>query len=121
MCNTELFRRLAAAMGWADDPAFQPTDEELVRAALASDHPYLAGTSYERLFEDGWAPLRLPEERHTPFAEGGFPTPSGRCELFAGPEPACMPAVADGLPLVLVSAKTAVRFLNSSYAHLPWH
>ena len=121
VCNTELFRLLAAAMGWAGDPAFQATDEELVRAALASDHPYLAGISYERLCEEGWAPLRLPPERHAPFARGGFPTRSGRCELFADPAPAYAPPVVDGPPLVLVSAKTALRFVNSSYAHLPWH
>jgi anaerobic selenocysteine-containing dehydrogenase len=121
VCNTDLFRRLAVTMGWAADPAFQATDEELVRTVLATDHPYLAGISYERLCEEGWAPLRLPPERHTPFAEGGFPTPSGRCELFTDPEPAYAPPAADGPPLVLVSAKTALRFLNSSYAHLPWH
>ncbi|HXM54160.1 MAG TPA: molybdopterin-dependent oxidoreductase [Candidatus Dormibacteraeota bacterium] len=122
VCNTDLFRRLAAAMGWGDDPEFAVTDEELVRTALSGDHPYLAGVSYERLGAEGWAPLRLPAERHTPFAHGAFPTRSGRCELFADPAPAYSPAVApSGPPLVMVSAKTALRFLNSSYAHLPWH
>ena len=122
VCNTDLFRRLAGAMGWGGDPDFTPTDEELVRTALTSDHPYVAGISYERLREEGWAPLRLPAERHAPFAEGGFPTASGRCQLFGDPEPAYAPAPAPaGAPLVLVSAKTALRFLNSSYAHLGWH
>jgi anaerobic selenocysteine-containing dehydrogenase len=122
-CNTDLFRRLARAMGWGDDPEFSVTDEELVRTALTGDHPYLAGVSYERLCAEGWAPLHLPAERHTPFAAGGFPTRSGRCELFADPAPAYEPAAAatSGPPLVMVSAKTALRFLNSSYAHLPWH
>jgi len=108
-------------MGWGGEPAFQPTDEELVREALAGDRPLAEGITYERLWEDGWAPLRLPPERHTPFASGGFPTPSGRCELFAHPAPGYTPPDADGPPLVMVSAKTALRFLNSSYAHLPWH
>lgn len=121
VCNTDLFRRLAGAMGWGDEAAFQPTDEELVRTALRGDHPFLAGISYERLWEDGWAPLRLPADRHTPFAEGGFPTRSGRCELFADPAPAYAPEPAPGPPLVMVSAKTGLRFLNSSYTHLPRH
>jgi anaerobic selenocysteine-containing dehydrogenase len=121
VCNTDLFRRLAGAMGWGDEPAFQPTDEELVRMALRGDHPFLQGITYERLYEEGWAPLRLPPELHTPFAEGGFPTRSGRCELFAGLEPGYAPPAAEGPPLVMVSAKTALRFLNSSYAHLPRH
>jgi anaerobic selenocysteine-containing dehydrogenase len=120
--NTELFRRLARAMGWGDDEAFRPTDEELVRAALAGGHPWLGGITYEGLREAGWAPLRLPDERHVPFAEGGFPTPSGRCELFADPEPRYEPPPASGEhPLVMVSAKTALHFLNSSYSHLPRH
>jgi anaerobic selenocysteine-containing dehydrogenase len=120
--NTELFRRLARAMGWGDDEAFRPTDEELVRTALDGDHPWLDGITYERLLEDGWAPLRLPEERRVPFARGGFPTRSGRCELFADPEPRYVPAPAsEEHPLVMVSAKSALHFLNSSYANLPRH
>jgi anaerobic selenocysteine-containing dehydrogenase len=122
VCNTDLFRRLAGAMGWGDDPAFQVCDEELVRMALASDHPYLSGISYERLWEEGWASLRLPESRHAPFAAGGFPTPSGRCELFRDPEPAYAPRAADPAhPLVMISAKTSLHYLNTSYANLPRH
>jgi anaerobic selenocysteine-containing dehydrogenase len=121
VCNTELFRQLAAAMGWGDEPAFQPSDEELIRMALNTDHPYLDGITYERLAEDGWAPLRLPASRRTPFASGGFPTPSGRCELFAEPAPDYVPPPADTHPLVMISAKTGLHFLNSSYSNLPRH
>ena len=121
VCNTELFRRLAAAMGWGDEPAFQPSDEELIRMALRSDHPYLEGITYERLVEEGWAPLRLPSSHRTPFAEGGFSTPSGRCELFSEPAPEHVPPAADTYPLVMVSAKTGLHFLNSSYSNLPRH
>ncbi len=119
--NTELFRRLARAMGWGEDPQFQESDEELVRRALNSAHPYLRGISYERLREQGWAPLCLPERLHVPFRDG-FPTPSGRCRLFSDPEPGWhQPDPDPEHPLVLVSAKTALHFLNSSYSGLSWH
>ncbi|HKA48954.1 MAG TPA: molybdopterin-dependent oxidoreductase [Candidatus Dormibacteraeota bacterium] len=121
VCNTDLFRRLAAAMGWGDEPAFQPSDEELIRTALRTDHPYMEGITYERLLEDGWAELRLPDSRRTPFASGGFPTPSGRCELFTEPAPQHVPPAADTYPLIMISAKTGLHFLNSSYSNLPWH
>jgi anaerobic selenocysteine-containing dehydrogenase len=119
VCNTELFRRLAGAMGWRE-PEFQETDEELIRRALNSSHPYLQGIDFERLWEQGWAPLQLPEDR-LPFAQGGFPTPSGKCELFRDPEPRYLGPPADGYPLTMLSAKTALHFLNSSYSQVSRH
>src|SRR5207253_2381182 len=102
------------------DPLFQQTDEDMIRDALATGHPFLAGITYERLADQGWAPLDLPRDGPR-FAEGDFPSPSGRCELFADPEPAYVPPPAAGLPLVMVSAKTALHFLNTSYANMPRH
>jgi anaerobic selenocysteine-containing dehydrogenase len=129
VANTELFRRLAAAMGWADDPAFRETDEQLVRRTLAGEHPFLAGITYERLLAEGWAPLRI-HDRGVAFGEGGFPTPSGRCKL-AQPELAALgldplpgwtgPAAEPAHPLVMISAKSSLHFLNSSYAGMPRH
>jgi anaerobic selenocysteine-containing dehydrogenase len=126
--NNELFRRLAAAMGHLE-PHLHESDEALVRAALGSGHPYMSGITFERLWEEGWAPLWLdPDWR--PYAEGGFRTPSGRCELYSegmaaaglDPLPSHHPPDTDPEhPLVMVSAKTALHFLNSSYAHLPRH
>jgi anaerobic selenocysteine-containing dehydrogenase len=119
VCNSELFRRLARAMGWGDDPAFRQTDEEMIREALATGHPSLGDVTYEGLLERGWAQLRLPGG--LPFADG-FPTPSGRCELVRDPRPAYQPPPdPDGLPLVMVSAKSSLHFLNTSYANLPRH
>jgi anaerobic selenocysteine-containing dehydrogenase len=125
--NGELFRRLAAAMGFTE-PAFQDGDEALVQAALGGGHPLLAGISWERLLAEGWADLALPEDWR-PFARGGFPTPSGRCRLADPALPARgLPAAPDftpappgGRPLALVTAKGPPSFLNSSYAHLPRH
>jgi len=134
--NSELFRRLAARMGF-DEPAFRESDETMIRAALDSDHPYLRGITFERLAHDGWAPLSIPEDWR-PFAEGGFPTPSGKCEFYAEgliaqgidplptytparESPAGDPALAARYPLALMTAKSALHFLNSSYANLPRH
>jgi anaerobic selenocysteine-containing dehydrogenase len=134
--NTEIFRRLAARLGF-DEPYFQDSDEQMIQAALNSDHPYLAGITWERLLAQGWARLSLPEDWR-PFAEGGFGTPSGTCELFSDklaardhdPLPAWTPAregpagdpeLAERYPLSLVTSKYALHFLNSSYANLPHH
>ena len=125
--NTELFRRLAAAMGF-EEPALRESDEDLVRAVLASPHPLLAGIGFDRLMAEGWAPLNLPEDWR-PFAHGGFPTPSGRCELYSeawagqglDPLPAYVLAPAGRFPLALITPKPGAHFLNSSYSNLPRH
>jgi anaerobic selenocysteine-containing dehydrogenase len=134
--NTELFRRLATELGF-DDPYFHSSDKDLIRAALASDHPYLHGVTFERLLQEGWAPLTLPKEWR-PLAHGHFPTPSGKCELYSAalaakgldPLPSYTPAqeslagdlrLAARYPLSLMTAKSALHFLNSSYANLPRH
>nr|MDQ3044017.1 molybdopterin-dependent oxidoreductase [Chloroflexota bacterium] len=134
--NTELFRRLAHRMGF-EEPIFSTSDEELVRTALDSDHPYLAGITYVRLVADGWARLNLPDDWR-PFATGNFPTQSGKCEFWSAalraeghdPLPVYQAAaesttgdsgLADRYPLALVTAKGALHFLNSSYANLPRH
>jgi anaerobic selenocysteine-containing dehydrogenase len=128
--TTELFRRLASRLGLTE-PYLFASDEALIRTALASDHPWLAGITWERLREEGWARLRIPEP-WLPFAEGGFPTASGKAEFFSAglaaqgldPLPAHIPAAHDGddrYPLALITAKSALHFLNSSYANLPRH
>ena len=134
--NTEFFRRLAARLGF-DEPYFRDSDEDLVRSALASDHPYLHGITFERLAREGWAPLCLPQDWR-PFAKGDFPTPSGKCEFYsadlaargfdplpsyipAAESPAGDPVLAAHYPLALITTKSALHFLNSSYANLPHH
>ncbi|HUS13710.1 MAG TPA: molybdopterin oxidoreductase family protein [Chloroflexia bacterium] len=134
--NSELFRRLAAGMGLTE-PYMCTSDDELVRTALASDHPYLQGITMERLVRDGWAKLNLPEDWR-PFANGNFGTLSGKCEFYSAsleargidPLPAYVPArespagdaaLAARFPLQLLTAKSALHFLNSSYANLPRH
>ena len=81
--NTEMFRRLAARMGF-DDPCFRRTDEETVRAIIDWNSPALAGVDLESLKRDGYARLKLgTPDTFAPHAEGGFPTPSGKTEFVS--------------------------------------
>jgi anaerobic selenocysteine-containing dehydrogenase len=118
--NTEIFRRLARAMGF-DDPAFDATDEELARAAIEGARWPLQDVDFDRLREVGWAEAALPDD-FRPFAEGGFRTPSGRFRLWSDDlPPGFDPPPGDEEPLALITAKSAHRFLNSTYANLPRH
>ena len=129
LANSEVFRRLSRAMGFAED-YLHTSDEQRVRQLLASGHPYLEGVTFERLMQDGWAALNLPPDWR-PRAQGGFTTPSGKCEFYSetlaaiglDPLPGYVPIDAqdpasEALPLRLVSAK-ASHFLNSEYVNLP--
>jgi anaerobic selenocysteine-containing dehydrogenase len=130
--NSEIFRQLGRRLG-LDPAAFADTDEGIVRAALDSNHAYMDGITYDSLAERGWARFRVPEGWR-PYAEGGFATPSGRCEFYSrlladagmDPLPRWEPAaespsgdlaLAARFPLILLSSKGASHFLNSSYAH----
>jgi anaerobic selenocysteine-containing dehydrogenase len=132
-CNTEVFRLLAARLGFEEE-CFRDSDEEIARTAIATNHPALEGITLEGLRERGWMRLNLPET-FAPFAEGNFPTPSGKCELYSetvealglGGTPDFIapneshqsaPALAQKFPLALISP-AAHAFLNSSFANLP--
>ena len=71
--NTQIFRELAAHMGFAE-PCFLDDDETLCRAAFAGK------IDFNELLATGFSTLKLPD---APFAQGNFPTPSGRCEFFS--------------------------------------
>jgi len=79
--NTELFRRLAGAMGF-EDAQFKRTDEQMALEALDWSSPALAGISMEQLQRDGFARLKVgTPDTYAPHAQGNFPTPSGKVEL----------------------------------------
>jgi len=131
--NTEVFRRLAARLG-LEDPCLRESDEELARAAMDWSHPHLEGITFERLEREGSVRLSVPEP-HAPFAEGGFPTPSGKCELVSGrlaaeghdpvagyvpprEGPTSAPELALRFPLAFISPP-AHHFLNSTFSAQP--
>jgi anaerobic selenocysteine-containing dehydrogenase len=123
--NTELFRRLARALGRTEPWLFE-SDESMLRAALASGHPWLDGITYERLWEEGYVRLNCPEDWR-PFAEGGFATPSGKAELYSqqlleqGHDPLPWAGeIRTGDGLQLITGK-ALHFLNSGYSNMERH
>jgi anaerobic selenocysteine-containing dehydrogenase len=69
----QVFRELAARMGF-DDPAFATSDESLCRRPSATASTSGAAGAGLRVS------LQVPD---APFAEGRFPTASGRCEFFS--------------------------------------
>jgi anaerobic selenocysteine-containing dehydrogenase len=124
--NTEIFRRLAARMGF-DEDAFRDDDDTIARQLLATDAPTMAGIDWDTLKQTGWQKLALPEP-HAPFAHGGFRTRSGKCEFYSaalaeqGHDPlptyrAPPGANADTGQLTLISPP-ARNFLNSSFANI---
>jgi anaerobic selenocysteine-containing dehydrogenase len=131
--NNDVFRALAGRLGF--EPELFPDDETLIRQALDGG-PTMQRITLERLKSEGAVRLSIPEV-FVPFAEGRFPTPSGKCELYcermaaAGldPLPAYVPPHEDPLsrpdlaarfPLQLLSPPRP-QFLNSTFANSPRH
>ncbi len=125
--NTEVFRRLAARMGF-DEPCFRDSDEDIARMAFRRDDPRGCELDWDSLREAGWRRLAVDAD-YAPFAHGGFPTPSGRCQLatdalgpprFIAPRESALsnPVLAARYPLAFISPP-ARNFLNSSFANLP--
>lgn len=81
--NTELFRRLAGAMGFTE-ACFQRSDEDIIAEAYDWDSPAMEGITVETLKQQGWQRLNLPgPDSYAPHAEGNFRTPSGKTEFVA--------------------------------------
>lgn len=131
--NTEVFRLLAGRMGF-DDACFRESDEDIARQAFAAADPRAQGIDWEALKKEGWRRLNVPKA-FAPFAEGNFPTPSGKCEFYSetlrrqGLDPlptytppresvASNPQLARRFPLAMISPP-ARNALNSSFANLP--
>lgn len=130
--NSEVFRLMAERLGFEEE-CFKDSDDEIIRQAISSGHATLEGITMDKLKRDGWARLNLPEV-FAPFADGGFQTPSGKCEFFSDrlaragldpvpdfipprESPATAPDLAARYPIQLLSPP-AHSFLNSSFSHL---
>jgi anaerobic selenocysteine-containing dehydrogenase len=118
--NTQIFRDLARHMGYAD-PCFADDDQTLCRQA------YGQRVDFEELLARGFAALKMPD---APFADGGFPTASGKCEFFSErlarqdqdglPDHVPnyeVPGTSGHYPLAMISPP-ARNFLNSSFVNV---
>jgi anaerobic selenocysteine-containing dehydrogenase len=128
--NTEIFRLIAKRMGFTD-PAFDETDDELAAKAFDTRNERAVHFDWSSLKRTGWQKLNMPA---APFAAGGFPTPSGKCEFYSasmladGLDPlptyipnyesvASNPELAENYPLAMISPP-ARNFLNSTFVNV---
>ena len=128
--NTEIFRRIAARMGY-DDACFSESDDVIAAQAFDASHPRAVHFDWASLKRTGWQKLQMPE---APFADGGFATPSGKCEFYSntmrgdGLDPlpsyiaphesvASNPTLAEKYPLAMISPP-ARNFLNSTFVNV---
>ncbi|MDO8703186.1 MAG: molybdopterin oxidoreductase family protein [Undibacterium sp.] len=128
--NTEIFRLLAQRMGF-DDPCFSESDDQIAAQAFKKDDTRAIHFDWNSLKKAGWSKLRVAE---APFAQGGFPTLSGKCEFYSqgmlddglDPLPTYIPPyesrlsnpeLAKRYPLAMISPP-ARNFLNSSFVNV---
>jgi len=118
--NTQIFRELAQRMGFSD-PAFVEDDLSLCRQA------YGESVDFEVLLRQGFACVN---QEPAPFAQGGFATPSGKCEFYSARLAAQgmdglpdylpnyeSPGSSGDYPLAMISPP-ARNFLNSSFVNV---
>ena len=140
--NVEVFRGLAERMGFEDE-CFRESVDELIDTALSSHNPWLKRIDRERLEREKHVRLKFENqlsvpgsqfsEYFLPFANGNFPTRSGKAELyseklleqgldpvvqFKPPTESRRSAKAKAFPLELLARK-ADNFLNTTFSNLP--
>ena len=132
--NVELFSLLAQRMGFEEDCFKDDAEAMIVQALDNPANPFLDGITLERLKAGGAVRLNV-EEPHPAFADGRFPTPSGKIELYAermaddglDPLPTHTPLREGGdgehpptgpFPLLFITPPNHF-FLNSTYANMP--
>lgn len=139
-CNTEVFRLLARRLGMPAE-LFEASDEQLAEEAL-QPRPWpgvyppkqaFEGITVPRLRREGPLRLNVPKD-YAPFAQGGFGTPSGKCEFYserlaaegldplptyAPPheDPQTRPELAAKYPLQLITPPSPA-FLNSTFVNV---
>src|SRR3954463_7551088 len=129
--NTDVFRLLGREMGFEPE-LFEETDEQLAERCMKSSTGAFDGITLGDT-KAGPVRLNLPMD-WTPFAQGNFPTPSGKCELYSEREaragrdplphyvpphedPQTKPELAAKYPLQLLTPPAA-PFLNSTFVNV---
>ena len=132
--NQEMFRRLAAAMGY-DDPCFSQSDEDMIRELIDPKvNPLFEGITYDGLKRNGWAKASVDSPRRWGINSGKWPTPSGKIEIYSealaklgvDPLPMHLPEqegfesleAKKTFPLQVISAATHY-FIGASFQHVP--
>ena len=117
--NASIFRALAARMGFYE-LCFADDDETMARGAFRPE-----AVDPDLMRERGWVKLDVPD---APFADGGFPTPSGKAladapglgvpDYVPNYESALSaPALAARFPLAMISPP-ARNFMNSTFVNI---
>jgi anaerobic selenocysteine-containing dehydrogenase len=131
--NTEVARLIAARLGYNEE-LFRLSDAGLIELALRESPAEHAGATLTVLCDRGFARVG-PEKGKPPFAEGAFPSVTGKFEFASsalnraglGPLPAYVapaesptdhPDLANRFPLRLLTLKRHFS-INSSYGGLP--
>jgi len=124
--NVEVFRLLAARMGF-DDACFGDSEDDMIRTLLDSEHPFVRGITLEELEREHSVRLRVAPngDAFLPFA-AGFATPSGKCEFRAGSLEYTPPiesrfgdeSLRERFPLELISPKHDDS-MNSTFGNRP--
>jgi molybdopterin guanine dinucleotide-containing S/N-oxide reductase-like protein len=140
--NVEVFHTLAERMGFEDE-CFRESVDVMIDTALNSSNPWLKGIDRKRLEEEGHVRLGFEHrfsvpgsqssEYFLPFANGNFPTRSGKAELysdalkakgldpvieFTPPSESRHSYQAKTFPLELLARK-ADNFLNTTFSNVP--
>lgn len=132
--NSAIFRGLAQAMGYTDSGFYEDDETVLRNFVEAQDHPIYESVTWETLLDQSFVRLNLPRP-YLPFADGNFPTPSGKCEFYSermaqdgyDPLPTYTPpktetplagrGTSSSSTLVCISPP-AHSFLNTSFSHV---
>ncbi|MFJ7471143.1 molybdopterin oxidoreductase family protein [Peribacillus frigoritolerans] len=122
--NVELFKLLAAGMGFGEQ-AFKDSEEDMIRQALNfPDNPHLEGITYDSLSKNQFVKAKM-----QPLFPGKLPTPSGKIELYSErmkqdgyePLPTYTPIIKDSdLPFLFIPAPNH-NFLNSTFSNNAKH
>ncbi len=131
--NWTVMRLLATALGY-QEPWLHQTAEEIIAEVLdatRAKNPLLAGITLERLQREGTVPYATTPETNVPFADGHFPTPSGKVEVWCqamtayglDPLPEYVPPAefnedrAAGDDVLVLLSGAAHHFVSSSFAN----